>query len=456
VLLVVCDALRYDALRMDHDGRPTAFTERLGSWITFDRCYAAAPWTLPAMQALLCGVDSTQSRLRSRREGPTPTLIGRFDRLHRVALVNNGVIRTRSELADGFDEFRWITDHAETFSRARAFLSGRSSDPAAFFLYVHTNLVHDYPQESGRREFARWFPSSAVPDIGARVLTWAGLEDKADAVRKVYDACVLSFHEELEALLEVTPLDRTVVVLIADHGEGMEPAIARIHHGGRLHDDLLHIPCVIHLPEDAVDPAARARLVDLAARPFGAFELLPALLQVTGHGDGDGPPDVTADDAPLSDPSSSRVLRAEDPKYVYLANRFRLNSNPRGKHTTAGARLRNRLWRRTLSRSTLLQAFVDWPYKLLVTRMEAANGVLAQLGRPVHRRVHRGRPLGLVRGRLWIGFELYDLSTDPGEASNLLPRRSDVAEAAWRLVERLEKGDTSHSVGSLVASSPEQ
>ena len=281
--MVVGDALRSDALRMEHDGRPTAFTERIGSWISFDRCYASAPWTLPAMQALLCGVDSTQSRLhRSRRDGPTPTLIGRFDRLHRVALVNNGVIRTRAELAEGFDEFRWITDHAETFSSARAFLSGRSIDPGPFFLYVHSNLVHDYPQASGRRECERWFASAAVPDIGPRVLTWAGLEDKTDAVRMVYDACVLTFHDELEALLRVTPLERTIVVVIADHGEGMEPVIARIHHGGRLHDDLLRIPCVIHLPEEGVDPAVRSRLVDLAARPFGAFELLAVLLEFDG------------------------------------------------------------------------------------------------------------------------------------------------------------------------------
>jgi len=265
----------------------------------------------------------------------------------------------------------------------------------------------------------------------------------------VYDACVLSFHEELEALLTVTPLDRTIVVVTADHGEGMEPAIARVHHGGRLHDDLLRIPCVIHLPDDSVDPAVRARLVDIAAKPFGACELLSLLLDLTGHGD----PAGAAEAGGSSDQSRRRVLRAEDPKYVYLASRFRLNSNPYGKHTTWTGRLRNRIWRRTLSRDTLLQSFVDWPYKLIVTRMEAANGLFAQMGRPIHRRVHPGRPAGLVRGRVWFGFEVYDLVTDPGEASNLLPRRPDVARAALGLVERLENGDSSQSVGSLVPGS---
>jgi hypothetical protein len=446
VLFVVGDALRDDALAMRHDGRPTPFTERIESWVRFDRCYTTAPWTLPAVRGLFCGIESTEDRLaRARGDEPVPSLIGRFDRLQRAAVVNNGVLRSPQELGEGFDDYRWVKGFTETFAEARRFLSERSSDHVPYFLYVHSNMVHDYYKESARTQFERWFPSTPFPDIGRRVLTWSGLEKKRDVVRMVYDACALQFNEELETLVGATDLDRTIVVVMADHGEGFDPALARVHHGGRVHDDLLRIPCVIHLPEGA-GPALHDRLAAAAARPFSAVDLLPLLLVLSGHGHAPSP----AGSAPAPAPRRRRVLRAEDPKYLCLGNGLRLNSNLHGKHMTFGVRLSNRLWQATLGKTTLVQAFVDWPYKLIATRMEATSGLLARLGRPWQRRAHRGRPAAVVRGRFWFGFELYDLERDPGETTNLLPRRREVAERGVALVERLERGHDEVSVTSLV------
>jgi arylsulfatase A-like enzyme len=447
---VVGDALRHDALRMRYDDRPTPFTERIASWINFDRCYATAPWTLPAMRGIMTGVDSTQSRMESAwHEAPPASLIGRFDRHHRAAFVNNSVIK-RPDLSAGFDQFQLIDDHADTFTDSRHYLAGRAADAAPFFLYVHSNLVHDYPQKTARAHFDRWFPSSPFPEIGPRVLSWPGLTRQSEAVRRVYDACALTFHEEVEALLDVTPLDRTIVIVIADHGEGMEPAIARIHHGGRMHDDVLRVPLTIYIPEAATGSERHSRLVSSAHQPFSAVELLPVLLDLTGYADDTGPVDRVS--PPI--PGSHRVLRAEDPKYLYLANRFRLNSNPRGKHTTLRQRAINKAWRSTLSHSTLLQAFIEWPYKLIVTRMEATSALVARLGRQWQRRYHRGHPVSIVKGRVWFGFEVYDLARDPAEATNLLPHRQGIAEDALRLVDQLEKGGSDQSIGSLLRSSP--
>ena len=44
------------------------------------------------------------------------------------------------------------------------------------------------------------------------------------------------------------PADQLVTAFVSDHGEGFDAARGRVHHGARLHDDLLHVPLVLRAP----------------------------------------------------------------------------------------------------------------------------------------------------------------------------------------------------------------
>ncbi len=57
---------------------------------------------------------------------------------------------------------------------------------------------------------------------------------------------------------------RSVVFVLSDHGEGFDVEHGRIHHGGRLHADQLHIPLLVRVPgQTPRDETAPVSLVDL-------------------------------------------------------------------------------------------------------------------------------------------------------------------------------------------------
>ena len=70
-------------------------------------------------------------------------------------------------------------------------------------------------------------------------------------------------------------MDDTVIVITADHGEGLKKKEdhGHLYHGQTLYDELIHVPMMIHAP--FADP----RRVD---RPVALVDVLPTLLELTG------------------------------------------------------------------------------------------------------------------------------------------------------------------------------
>ncbi|HEY1738342.1 MAG TPA: sulfatase-like hydrolase/transferase, partial [Acidimicrobiia bacterium] len=445
VLVLVGDALRRDALAMQlPSGGPTALTRRINQsdpgWIHFDRCYAAAPWTLPASTSLLTATDAFVHGHWSHGHTLTAdSLVPCFDTAHRAAVINNGVLTGSPELARGFDPYRWIADTPESFAAAGEFLRDRAADGASYFFMVHSNLPHDYYLPAAREDYERWFPErDDFAAIGQRVIDWKGVTGEQARMRRTYDATVLRLHEEFDALIEAASRERTIVLVLADHGEGFEPELARIHHGGRVHDDVVRVPCALWLPP-SVSGEKRARLADVAAHDtIGVVDLLPTLIGLVG---GCPPPGLSGRDllavaGGLDERGGDhrRVLRIEDRRYLYLASRLRLNTNSRGKNMTRATKLRNRTWRATLGRAHSVQGFVDGRWKLVVTEFIAPNAVAPRAGSWWLARQHNGNPFVAVRGRSWFGLELFDIDRDPGERTNRLLGRGDPAAVRERVM----------------------
>lgn len=176
------------------------------------------------------------------------------------------------------------------FQRGIAYLKQREPDDPPFFLFLHTYGVHDY-------FYAQPWAKARLPEfddpemvaylqclVGERECSteeWARLAD-------LYRAEIQNLDEELGRLLDVVEATsgETVVVLLSDHGEGFDPLRGRIHHGGRLHEDLVRVPLLV------AGPGIVARRVEASV---SLVDVMPTLLELVGSGGADSVPPLPVD-----------------------------------------------------------------------------------------------------------------------------------------------------------------
>ncbi|MFZ4849707.1 MAG: sulfatase-like hydrolase/transferase, partial [Caldilinea sp.] len=122
ILLVVLDATRVDACSCYNPGRPLtpALDELADNGLRFERAFASAPWTLPALSSILTGLYPTQTDVESRRIlAPTHrTLATRLKEAGYTtfAISKNSWFSTEFGLPQGFDTFHklWQIFQTET------------------------------------------------------------------------------------------------------------------------------------------------------------------------------------------------------------------------------------------------------------------------------------------------------------------------------------------------------
>jgi arylsulfatase A-like enzyme len=67
--------------------------------------------------------------------------------------------------------------------------------------------------------------------------------------------------------------DDTLLIFLSDHGEGFDLERNRLHHGGRLHEDQIRIPLLIHGPDIAPGNIET---------PISLVDVMPTLLDLLG------------------------------------------------------------------------------------------------------------------------------------------------------------------------------
>lgn len=307
IVLVVIDTLRPDALGSYGAAAPTPHLDAVaGEGLRFSRAVAQAPWTIPSLSSLLTSLYPSEHG-QGTRKGPQKTSLTTLtQRLAARGYATAAFMELSAPLLrQGFQTFEVPTGDTDqrfttvaqpvpspTFARAVEWLRGSPQRP--FFLMIHTYVVHDYflgkPRQreyalarhpSYRGRFGRWRPRPAAQALGSDLideLLEASDEDIA-FVRSLYDGGVQLVDEDIgcldAALGELGLKERTVLVVTADHGEGFAPRLHRVNHGGRLHDDLLHIPLVIRWPGHI-----RAGVEDGRVR---SIDITPTLLRIAGR-----------------------------------------------------------------------------------------------------------------------------------------------------------------------------
>lgn len=316
LVLISVDTLRHDALAVyDPESPPRPHLDALAERSrVFTHAHAPAPWTLPSQASLLTGLYPDRhgaTELRQKLDPDVPHLASSLAAagFETIAFTDGGYVHPWFGFGVGFARYdEMIYDEswpahelpregdthpvhgADLFDRAVALLSQRKAEEAPLFLFLQTYGVHDYfklhpwavEEVSGagaaegrgpdgeplrsEQDYLDCLLGKAVCSEG----DWATLGALYAAEVANLDAGV----GRLLAALEASPLaDSTLVVLVSDHGEGFDVARHRIHHGGRVHEDLIRVPMLISGP--GVVPG-------VSDAPVSLIDVAPTLLDLVG------------------------------------------------------------------------------------------------------------------------------------------------------------------------------
>ena len=304
-----------DTLRMDHTtlgGYERDTTPALAAWAqggsVFNQANAASSWTLPSMSMLLTGQVQVKNegRIFPNQAPLAETLRERGYRTG--AVMSNALLTSERGFDRGFDRFEIKTEHnsggqnwlaPDVTDRGIAFMSGERKP---FFLLLHYFDPHDpylpidgqlfTPFRSEKR--AQAF-RSALPEDQRKLLTpeiYRGIEERIAQ----YDSEVLQTDRSLQRLFEwmeaVGLAENTIVVVTADHGEGLWQRAATLgenekpvffpklyfEHGIQLYAEQVHVPLIFRGPgvPSGIQSAATVSLLDVVPTVLSLLRLSPA------------------------------------------------------------------------------------------------------------------------------------------------------------------------------------
>jgi arylsulfatase A-like enzyme len=303
LLLVAVDALRGDRLSAAGYPRPTTpYLDAFAASATrFTHAFAAGPKTIPSIPQILTGTYFFRHRATaglSALLGP-----GRFPS-NRAVVDNPHVAAWLQGERPGFDTVVAGELDARAITReALRFLSATGRCRTALYLhYLDTHTPYHPPLR-----YARMFvdPRAATTlgltfaDVTA---AWQHRLAAADRQRvaDLYDGAIAWTDRQLGRLLRGVArrglLDRTLVVVTADHGEELWEH-GNFFHGQSLYDELLHVPLLVRFPS-----AGHGRVVeDLVS----TVDIVPTIAEVTAI-----PPRAGTDLPAAPSPGSSASLAA--------------------------------------------------------------------------------------------------------------------------------------------------
>jgi arylsulfatase A-like enzyme/Tfp pilus assembly protein PilF len=282
LLVITLDTLRAD--RVGVYGYKTAHTPNLDSLaregIMFERCYTPVPLTLPAHSSIFTGQYPLAHRVRDngmyRLSGSAVTLAEEMKKknYHTFAVIASFVLLAKFGLSQGFDVYDDSLDSHKMYNNYTSEIAA-SAVYAKFLQWFEKNYrkrffawVHLYdPHEPYRppKKYAEKFSDDA--------------SGRYDAEIAYADECVGSIIAKLRAK---KILDRTLVVIVGDHGEAFGEHEER-GHGIFCYEEALKVPLIFYNPRvfrSGLRVARRVNLVDLMPTLLDLFGMaIPAGIQ---------------------------------------------------------------------------------------------------------------------------------------------------------------------------------
>jgi arylsulfatase len=284
LLLITIDCLRADHVGAYGYGPPTTPTldALAAQGIRFTHAYSTAPMTLPSLPQLFTSTLFPVPGLATFVGPVNAAGIPSAAFVHNVWLMLWLTSGRGLEAPDAFDTLVQVEARGSALTdQALGWLDAHPG--TRFALYLHYLDAHS--PFAPRSSYAGMFRDPAYTGrVGTTFDAAAvgsaegyGPADRA-AVAALYDAGVRYVDDQVKRILDALArdgrLERTVIVVTADHGEEFGEH-GGFFHGQSLHDELLHVPLLVRLPG-----AARAGTV--VDRQVRALDLAPALVDWLG------------------------------------------------------------------------------------------------------------------------------------------------------------------------------
>jgi arylsulfatase A-like enzyme len=420
VLLSSIDTLRADHLGCYGYQRPTSphLDAFANESVRFAQAISQAPWTTPSHMTLMTSLyPSSHGVNRSWDEyAAAPRGTGTFRALspdhvtlaqvlkdngyETLALTGGATVSADLGFGHGFDEFveprggaTFWGEIGQVWNQLGAWLDRPRDKP--FFLFFHTFEVHapyvhpelagDILDDAQMRELRAQEVSAPRLSAAAQsdYLKSQGIFDKKTS-EALYDGGIRFVDAFLGRLFEDLRrrglYDRTLIVVVSDHGEAFGEHGDNLFygaHGWALYEELIHVPLLVRFPPLARKPRVSSQLV-------GLIDVTPMILDLLGI------------EIPktMEGRARARALVEDDDAYPWIAS---------------GA---------TSSRP-VMKAWREDRYKYIATfKVSTPDGDPSFVPGPIERE------------------ELYDLIEDPGEQHNLSRIEAEVTRLKRSLLLR--------------------
>ena len=325
ILLYLIDTLRADHLGAYGYRLPTSpnIDALAADALTFTHALAQASWTRPATGSILTGLYPNGHGAVGLRDGlrpavPTLADLVRARGYHTAAVVTNVNVGGGFGFDRGFEEFTYLPENEkQPWVHARSdavndvvlpWLQAHTEEP--FLLYVHVTDPHQPYTPPNRLDERFRNPGLTSPLAGQLQPTRWLLErpdritpDNLHFLESLYDGEIAftdqSFGKIVDQLQRLGLYDRTVIVVMADHGEEFHDHGA-LGHGYTLYTEQLAVPLIVRLP----GARHQARRVSCLARQIDVLPTLLDVLDITPPLALAGRSLLTRVDAPCLDPES--------------------------------------------------------------------------------------------------------------------------------------------------------
>lgn len=291
VILVSFDAMRADAIG-PRAGRPslTPAIDRLAARSeVWTNAYATFNVTNPSFASTMTGFYGTTHGVYDLQT-PLPDSFTTLAEILHAAGYRTGAVVSAQHLSDaasglgqGFEDYTVAPRRYSAEMAADLAMNWIGERQEPFFFWLHffdPHTPHDAPRPyadgyradapSGLAPPAKWTPFRAPGAVAYR-------DPQLRAHEDLYDAEVAYLDRQVDRLVDYLDsrrlLERSVVILMSDHGENGRDDRVPFRHAG-LWDATTHVPLIIHRPD--ATPAVHQGFVQ-------NVDLLPSILQLVGQ-----------------------------------------------------------------------------------------------------------------------------------------------------------------------------
>lgn len=303
LLFISLDTVRADRLSCYGYARETSphIDALAARSMRFTDCISPLPLTLPAHSSMLTGLHPAEHGLLENNYYADDQLVFLAELatdagFETRAFVGAPFLTDKYNFTQGFEEFEAFLQHplkirgGKTVDRFETWLSDERDDDKPFFSFVHFYDVHEpygapQPYENEFSVPGASTEQMVLRDIQSQLKQewFKGRYYDSDpdlyTLNAKYDEGIRYVDLQVQRLIDALDAegiaDQTIIVLTADHGEGLGDYKNDFYHGATVFQNTLHVPLIIYHPEydGGTTRAEPVTLLDLFPTSLGFLGL---------------------------------------------------------------------------------------------------------------------------------------------------------------------------------------